>query len=133
MTALAKESILIWVPAGFKQSVRAVAKRSGRTISAVTRDALFSDPDLLDEYLATTPIDEVQPPAPVMHARRAERKAKAAKVGGDPDSGTCGDCGRAMKKVDDTKLGKTIFTRWTCRCGFHHLQRKVIDIATESR
>lgn len=123
MTLLAKESLLIWVPTRFKEAVRAVAKRKGRSMSDVTRDALFGDPDLLDEYLATTPIKEVQSPAPAMHARRAERKAKAIAVGGDPDSGTCGDCGKAMVKVDDTPLGKTIFTRWFCGCGFKHLQR----------
>lgn len=121
-----RESIMIWVPTEFKQAVRNVAKRSGRSMSAVTRDALFSDPDLLDEYLAIAPPDKVQAPAPVLHALRAERKAQAAKVGGDPDSGTCGDCGKAMIKVDDTTLGKTCFTRWFCGCGFKHLQRTPI-------
>jgi len=87
------------------------------------RDALFGDPDLLDEYLDLIPPDLVPAPAAVAHARRAERKAQAAKVGGDPDAGVCGACGKPMKKVDDTTLGKTVFTRWRCQCGFKHLQR----------
>lgn len=127
MALRGKESILIWVPIEFKLAVRAVARRSGRTMSAVTRDALFGDPALLDEYLSTTSADQVQAPAPAVHARRAEAKAKAVLVGGDPDKGLCGDCGKAMKKVDDTPLGKTIFTRWTCKCGFRHLQRTPIS------
>lgn len=118
-----KESILIWVPTEFKLAVRNVAKRTGRTISGVVRDAMFGDPDLLDEYLAITDPDNVQPPAPTMHARRAERMAQAARVGGDPDAGLCGYCGKPMKKVDETILGRTRFTRWGCRCGFKHLQR----------
>ena len=96
-----KESILIWVPTEFKLAVRNVAKRTGRTISGVVRDAMFGDPDLLDEYLAITDPDKVQAPAPTMHARRAERKAQAAKVGGDPDAGICGACGKPMKKKED--------------------------------
>lgn len=121
-----RESIMIWVPPDFKRAVRNVAKRQGRSLTAVTRDALFGDPDLLDEYLAITPHEKVQPPAPAMHARRAEKKAVAAKVGGDPDSGSCGACGKPMKKVDDTVLGRTRFTRWLCQCGFKHLQRTTI-------
>lgn len=122
-----KESILVWVPTEFKLAVRNVGKRTGRTISAVVRDAMFGDPDLLDEYLDLTPPDKVQAPAPAMHARRAERKAKAASVGGDPDAGVCGACGKPMKKIDDTILGRTKFTRWRCPCGFRHLQRTPID------
>lgn len=121
-----KESILIWVPTDFKLAVRNIAARTGRSMSAITRDALFFDPDLLDEYLAITDPDNVQPPAPAAIARRAEAKAKAVLVGGDPDSGSCGTCGKPMKKVDDTVLGRTRFTRWSCVCGFRHLQRTPI-------
>ena len=122
-----RESIMIWVPPDFKRAVRNVANRQGRSLTAVTRDALFGDPDLLDEYLAITPPDQVQPPAPAMHARRAEKKAVAAKVGGDPDAGTCGECGAEMIKIDGTVLGKTTFTRWACpSCEFKHLQRTTI-------
>lgn len=70
------------------------------------------------------PADEVQPPAPVMHARRAEARARAARVGGDPDAGLCGECGEQMEKVDETTLGKTVFVRWNCKCGYRHLQRR---------
>ena len=118
-----RESIMIWVPPEFKRAVQNVANRQGRLLTAVTRDALFGDPDLLDEYLAIVPPEQVQAPAPAMHARRAEKKAIAAKVGGDPDAGICGECGTKMIKVDDTTLGKTVFTRWFCGCGFKHLQR----------
>jgi len=50
-----KEWITVWIPIEFKLAVRNVGKRTGRTISAVVRDALFGDPDLLDEYLDLIP------------------------------------------------------------------------------